>query len=121
MVHFDFGKNSLGIRDVRMVTLNVKRCIHKYVPEPAVVLAMHLHNQLQQLHLLQLQMCLPKLLLPLPLLQTPSRILRSRQHLLQKTQLAVPKSTRNFQLNPSPTATVGDPPKIRRLHGTSFR
>jgi hypothetical protein len=35
---FDFGDNSLGIRDFKMVTLNVKRCLLESALEPAAVL-----------------------------------------------------------------------------------
>jgi hypothetical protein len=38
MANFDFGENSLGIRDVRIMIQNVQRCICKYVPELAAVL-----------------------------------------------------------------------------------
>jgi hypothetical protein len=60
MARFAYGENSLGIRDVRMVAQNVMRCIHhESLPEVAAVFALaymrlHLHNQLQQGHLLQL-------------------------------------------------------------------
>jgi hypothetical protein len=38
MANFDLGENSVGIRDVRMATVNVQWCINKYLPEPAAVL-----------------------------------------------------------------------------------
>jgi hypothetical protein len=38
--NFDFGQNSLGIRDVRMVTLSVKQCILKSLPEWVALLVL---------------------------------------------------------------------------------
>lgn len=42
MANFAFGENSLGIRDDRMVvtSINIKQWIHKYVPEPAAIVAL---------------------------------------------------------------------------------
>jgi hypothetical protein len=37
---FDFGENSLGIRDFKIATLNVKRCLLESALEPAPVLAL---------------------------------------------------------------------------------
>jgi hypothetical protein len=60
----DFGENSLGIRDFKMVTLNEKRCLIEPSLESAAVLAVahaRLWNQLGHLHpqvLLQPIVCL---------------------------------------------------------------